>query len=220
MHVTRLTAAAAAVTLPLVLSACGSVDPAASAPVTELVNAPDGFSATKDGTELSFGDSAQVVTTNYATGAPAYWEVTVHPPQPLTVREVAGNLGRDPQRIGSAPAEPIKQFTCFRVTFTSLGTGLSSRDAPVSVELPRLTPIDAAGAEANYVGAGAQHYCGIDGNVPAYTADMRQGEKYTTAVVTWEGVRDPGVVGTAVELTAELSPRNPGQPSQRLVWSQ
>ncbi|SDR71015.1 hypothetical protein [Corynebacterium timonense] len=218
----RLSAPPAAVALAAALAACGSVDPQDNAPVTGLVNEPEGFRPTADGTHLRFDEPAEVVTTHFSTGMPVYWEVTVHAPTRLTLQQVKDNIGQDPQRIGDAPPVAVRTFSCFPVTFTSLGQGLGRDDAPVSVELPSLTPVDGYGTNANYVGVGAESYCGLDteetDTVPSYTGDMVTGRSYTTAVVTWEGQRDPGIVGTGVRLNTLVSPRNPGQPPQALTW--
>ena len=204
------------------LTACGTVDPADNAPATELVGEPDGFTPTSDGAALEFDEPANVVTTNFDTGAPVYWEVTVHAPETLSLADVKENLGRDPQSIGTASPERIRNFSCFPVTFTVLGDGLGRSDAPVSVALPTLTPVDDYGTDANFVGIGDEHYCGVERSeaVPAYTGDMKVGESYTTAVVTWQGQRDPGIVGTGVRLNTLLSPRNPAQPAQAITWSE
>ncbi|WJY68743.1 hypothetical protein [Corynebacterium auris] len=221
MHLPRrFTTAPAALALAAALAACGFVDPQDNELVNGLVNAPEGFRPTADGTHLLFAEPAQVVTTNFATGVPVYWEVTVHPPEALTLDQVEENIGQDPQRIGNAPPERVRTFFCFPVTFTALGQGLQRDDAPVSVELPDLTPVDGYGTNANFVGVGNDTYCGLDpaDTVPAYTGDMDTGQSYTTAVVTWEGRRDPGIVGTGVRLNTLVSPRNPGQPPQALTW--
>ncbi|WP_342318381.1 hypothetical protein [Corynebacterium mayonis] len=216
----RPLAAALLTALPLALSACGSVDPADSQPVTELRNQPEGFKPTDDGATLQFNEPAKIVTTNFTSGVPVYWEVTVGPPKELTVREVAEHLGRDPQNFDEKRAEPIRKFRCFKVTFTPLGTGLGRSDAPTTVELPTLTPVDDFGTNANFVKTGAEQYCGLnpDEQVPAYTADIEKGRPYETAVVTWEGHRDPGIVGTGVRLNTLISPRNPAQPAQSVTW--
>ncbi|WP_288832602.1 hypothetical protein [uncultured Corynebacterium sp.] len=218
----RPLAAALVTALPLALAACGSVDPADNQPVTELRNQPEGFTPTDDGETLSFHEPAKIVTTNYSTGVPVYWEVTVHEPETMSLAQVKENIGRDPQSIGDAPPERVKQFFCFPVTFTPLGSALGRADAPVSVELPTLTPVDDYGTNANFVGIGDERYCGLDRGeeVPAYTGDMRIGHTYTTAVVSWEGQRDPGIVGTGVRLNTLPSPRNPAQPAQAVTWTE
>ena len=214
-------AAPPALLLVAALAACGTVDPEAKEAVTELVNEPDGFTPTEDGKELEFGETAHVVTTSYTSGVPVYWDVVVGAPETLAPGQVEENVGRDPAGIGSLPPERVKRYRCFPVTFTARGDGLSDGDAPQSVALPSLTPVDDAGTDANFVGNGDERYCGTDPSrdVPPFTGDIRSGSEYTSAVVTWEGADDPGIVGTGVRLNTLISPRNPSQPAQAITWA-
>ncbi|WP_291314076.1 hypothetical protein [Corynebacterium sp. UBA2622] len=229
MHARRLASTpltlvtAAGLTLGLfpVLTACSQVDPESREQVTELANEPEGFTPTADGEKLAFDEPAHVVTTSLSNGVPVYWDVTVHKPETLSPEQVEENIGQDPETIGSPPPERIRKYRCFPVTFTPRGDGLSRGQAPVSVSLPTLTPVDDNGTDANWVHQGDDRYCGTDRSrtVPAYIGDMRIGENYDAAVVTWEGEDDPGIVGTGVRLNTLPSPRNPSQPAQAINWA-
>lgn len=194
-------------------------------PVTELADVPGSFSPTSDGEVLRFGKPAEIVVTDFDTGTPVYLEVTVNPPERLTPAEVEDNIGQDPGEIGLSepeegedPPEPerYRGFTCFVATFTPVGLPSDN----VTVSLPDLRVIDPGGLNANYVQSDDNTYCGIDpkDELPANTGDMQEGREYKQAVVTWEGARDPGIVGTGVELSTKLSPANQAQPTQVVRW--
>lgn len=194
-------------------------------PLTELPDVPEDFAPTEQGEELSFGQSAEIVSTNFDTGAAVFWEVTVGSPKRLTPAEVEDNIGQDPGEIGlpepeegEDPPTPerYRSFTCYPVSFTPVG--LPAED--VSVALPNLRLTDSAGLNANTVDGGGNTYCGLeeDDELPAYSGDMEVGRDYTQALVTWEGANDPGIVGTVVELSTPLSPANEAQPPQLVRW--
>ncbi|WKD58118.1 hypothetical protein CAPI_07950 [Corynebacterium capitovis DSM 44611] len=179
--------------------------------------------ATADGTELAFGQTARVVTTSFDTGVPVYWDVSVNAPTTLTPQEVEVNVGQDPPSIDLAPGydpDPVKSYSCFTVTLTAVAGGPQDGGADVTVDMPQLSPVDASGQNANYVDAGDARYCGLDtdNEPPSYTGDIRTGHEYTTAVVTWRGEHDPGIVGTAVRLSTTPSPHSTDLPAQTLTW--
>ncbi|QPK82968.1 hypothetical protein G7Y29_08975 [Corynebacterium qintianiae] len=228
------------------LTACsaGADQPTASIaePLTELADEPEDFTPTSDGEVLDFGDSATVVTTGFDTGAAVYWEVTVEKTETLTHEEIKARIGQDPGAIGlpepeesdsgagssdgsgASPTTTIERpkperyagFTCFVATFTPVGKS----DGSYSVTLPKLTPVDPGGVNANFVPTGNNEYCGVsaDDEVPAFTGDMEIGREYKQAVVTWKGADDPGIVGTGVALATEPSPRNTAHQPQYVRW--
>lgn len=162
---------ATAVLLPLVLAACGTP--------SEFAGDMPAFEPTRDGTTLSFGDTARVVTEDVSFHVPVQWDVTVGAPK---------------TRRAPRSAEQANMLVCFPVTFTPVAVGEFPVD--VTVTLPKLTLVD----DTLTANTATPDYCG-ESTITGYTPDLRTGKPYTGYVASWSGTADRGVVGTGVEVS-------------------
>ncbi|OFT69751.1 hypothetical protein HMPREF3145_06915 [Corynebacterium sp. HMSC05C01] len=160
---------ATAVLLPLVLAACGTP--------SEFAGNMPAFEPTRDGTTLSFGDTARVVTEDVSFHVPVQWDVTVGAPK---------------TRRAPRSAEQANMLVCFPVTFTPVAVGEFPVD--VTVTLPKLTLVD----DTLTANTANPEYCG-ESTITGYTPDLT-GTQHGY-VASWSGTADRGVVGTGVEVS-------------------
>ncbi|WIM67321.1 hypothetical protein QP027_09440 [Corynebacterium breve] len=156
---------------------------------------PAGFTPSADGEQLSFGDTGYIVTTDFKSGKPQFWEVNVAEPQTLTLEE----LETDANGTVENPEE-IKEFVCHEVTLKYLGAGES--DATISAA-PDVKPVSKQGQSANRISMLPEETaCGIHDSevVPTGFDDLKEGTEYKTAALSWVAVSG-GLDADGVEVT-------------------
>lgn len=163
----------------------------------ETPGAPDGFSPTKADSRLKLGDTASIILPSHTTDSPAYFEVTVAPPEEKSVEEI------EEIAAGQLTDHDYSGFKCFTATFKYLGIGPDAEEREV-VLAPRLRPIGDGGRNANYIAGSAELLCGIHDSeeLPESTADLEEGKEYKLAAIGFTEKSDGGIDPTGIKLVS------------------
>lgn len=159
--------------------------------------APDGFSPTKADSRLKLGDTASIILPSHTTDSPAYFEVTVAPPEEKSVEEI------EEIAAGQLTDHDYSGFKCFTATFKYLGIGPDAEEREV-VLAPRLRPIGDGGRNANSIAGSSELLCGIHDSeeLPESTADLEEGKEYKLAAIGFTEKSDSGIDPTGIKLVS------------------
>lgn len=186
---TTLLAGIAVPTLTIALTACSSDDDSG----IDIDGAPDGFSVTEPGSELSVDDTAHVVT-KHGDGSTRFFDLG-----PVTFRD----LPADAAELNGGN-DDVDHFVCvgWDVTYRGDAGNGTNPDDERPVADPQVTAVGEQGQPANSVMMDLSDTCGSrDDELPDISDDLEVDHTYKATKLSYVGKDGKGVDPTGIKFS-------------------
>lgn len=182
----------------------------------DLPGKPADFEVTPPNSELSFGETANVVMEDSLGTALTYAKITVEEGKEYTHEQAQENAGQQFEA-----EEGLDSYVCFDVKINIVHVEQIDPAADyVRVGRPSFGAEGTNGNRANSFFMGSDEICGVDQNatIPTYQEDVNPDRDYQDAVLSWKATSG-GIDPEAVSMTYEVESVPELDRSEKIRWS-